>query len=246
MGEALSKAGYALVGCDMRGHGHSGGARGHTPSYEALLEDIAVLLNRIRAGFANVPVFLYGHSLGGNLVINFALRRKPRIEGVIASAPWLGLATRPPFAKVVTARVANVIAPGLAQDWGLETAALSRAAVVVKDYDDDPLVHGLISARLFVGAYDAGRWALAHAAEFPLPLLLMHGTADRVTSAKASREFALRLGPKVTLRVWEGWYHELHNEPGRAQVLQVILKWMDRKLKRPARRRPVLDKTPRA
>ena len=151
------------------------------------------------------PIFLYGHSFGGNLVLNFALRRNPELQGVIATAPWLRVAFEPPAAKVALARALNRIAPGVTQEWGLETAALSHDAEIVEAYDVDPLVHGRISVRLFVTVVDAGEWALEHAASFPLPLLLMHGTADRVTSAEASREFAARAGKKVTWRGL-GWH----------------------------------------
>jgi alpha-beta hydrolase superfamily lysophospholipase len=97
----------------------------------------------------------------------------------------------------------------------------------VAAYDDDPLVHGRISARLFVAVSEAGRWALEHAAEFPLPLLLMHGSADQVTSPEASQEFAARAGKQVTWRRWDGLFHEVHNEVSRRQVLDFAVQWLD-------------------
>jgi alpha-beta hydrolase superfamily lysophospholipase len=68
---------------------------------------------------------------------------------------------------------------------------------------------------------------LEHAAEFPLPLLLMHGDGDRITSAEASREFAARLGERCTLKIWPGLYHEIHNEPDQRQVLAYLSAWLD-------------------
>ncbi len=227
VGEAFGKAGYALVGFDLRGHGRSEGARGHTPSYAALLDDTAEFLDWLRARYPGKPLFLYGHSLGGNLVLNYALQRKSSLAGVISTAPWLKLAFQPPRAQVVLGRLMNGIAPGFTQKSGLETAALSRDPAVEKAYVSDPLVHDKISARLFVGLYDSGAWALEHAAEFPLPLLLMHGSLDRLTSPDASRLFAERAGKKVTLRIWEGYFHEIHNEPEKAQVLKVMTDWID-------------------
>jgi alpha-beta hydrolase superfamily lysophospholipase len=175
---------------------------------------------------------LYGHSLGGNLVINFSLRHKPRVRGVIASSPWLMLAREPPAHKLMLARVMNALAPAFTQRSGMETAALSRDAAIVKAYEHDALVHDRISARMFTGIYESGLWALEHAAEFPVPLLLMHGTGDRIASAEASREFAARGGKRVTSRFWDGWYHELHNEPGQDRLFAVMLKWMDGLLRR--------------
>ncbi len=232
VGEAFAGAGFALLGFDLRGHGNSGGPRGHTPSYEALIDDLADFIAQGAARYPKIPIFLYGHSLGGNLVLNFALRRNPRLAGVIATGPWLKLAFEPPAMQVTLARTLNKVAPGFTQKSGLETAALSHDAQVEKKYVSDPLNHDKISARLFVVMYESGLWALEHASEFPLPLLLMHGTADRLTSATASRDFAERGGKKVTWRSWDGGYHEIHNEPLKAEVLETMVKWMDAQTKK--------------
>jgi alpha-beta hydrolase superfamily lysophospholipase len=124
----------------------------------------------------------------------------------------------------------NAIYPSFTQANGLETAALSRDVQVVKKYETDPLVHDRISARLFVGSYQSGYWALELASGFGYPLLLMHGGADRITSAEASREFAGKTGDPCTFKIWEGFYHEIHNEPEQAEVLKVMLDWLDKTL----------------
>ncbi len=231
VGEAFTKAGYVLVGFDERGHGKTTGSRGHTPSYDALMNDISDFLLQMETRYPKLPRFLYGHSMGGNEVINYVLRRKPSFAGVIATDPWLKLAFDPPALQVALGRMMNNIAPGFTQKSGLDTAALSHDPNIVKAYNDDPLVHDKISARLFVGMYETGLWALDHAAEFSLPLLLMHGTADRLTSADASRQFAERGGKKVTWRAWDGLYHEIHNEPEKAKVIKVMIDWMNAQLK---------------
>ena len=227
-GAALTEKGYALLGFDLRGHGKSGGPRGHTPSYDALMDDIAAFSQQTDERYPGLPRFLYGHSLGGNLVLNYALRRKPDLRGVIATGPWLKLAFDPPAAQVTLGRLMNGIAPGFTQHSKLNTKGLSHDQAVVSAYENDPLVHDKISARLFVSIYESGLWALEHAAEFPLPLLLMHGSADPLTSAKASQEFASKAGDKVTLKVWDGLYHEIHNEPEKEQVFAYMLNWLGR------------------
>jgi len=228
---ALTEKGYVMLGFDLRGHGRSAGPRGHTPSYEALMDDITAFFGQIEGRYPDLPRFLYGHSLGGNLVLNYALRRKPALRGVIATGSWLKLAFEPPASKVSLGKMMNNILPSFTQSSGLETAALSHDPAVVEAYENDPLVHDKISTRLFVSTYDSGLWALGHAAEFPLPLLLMHGTADRLTSAEASRQFAEAGGKQVTLKLWEGWYHEIHNEPENTQVFKVMTDWLDKHLK---------------
>ena len=223
---ALTEAGYAMLGFDLCGHGKSGGPRGHTTSYDALMDDIAAFSVQVDKRYPGLPIFLYGHSLGGNLVLNYALRRKPDLRGVIATGPWLKLAFAPPASQVTLGRLMNGIAPGFTQHSKLNTNGLSHDQAVVSAYENDPLVHDKISVRLFVEMYETGNWALDHAAEFPLPLLLLHGSADPITSAEASQEFAEKAGDKVTLKIWDGLYHEIHNEPEKAEVFKVMLDWL--------------------
>lgn len=232
VGEAFADAGYALTSYDQRGHGRSGGARGHAPSYDGMLDDLGAFLGQMKRRYQGKPVFLYGHSLGGNLVLNFVLRRDPRPRGVIATSPWLEVKSPIPPFKLAVARAAVHVVPSLAQGSGLETAAFSRDPKVVEAYEDDPLTHDRVSASLFLSTYEAGYWALEHAQEFPVPLLLMHGTGDRITSAEASRRFAEAAGKKVTWKSWEGWYHELHNEPEGAKAVKFMIGWLDAQMQR--------------
>lgn len=230
---ALNDAGYAVLACDKRGHGRSGGKRGHTPSYEALMADIDLLLAQAEQRFPGKPRFLYGHSLGGNEVLNYALRRKPDLAGVVATSPGLRTAFQPPALQLAAGRLMNRLWPAFTMPNGLEQAAVSRDPTVVAAYQADPLVHDRLSARLGMSLLESGEWAIAHAAEFPVPLLLMHGTADRLTSVAASQEFAAR-APHCTLKLWEGLYHETHNEPEKAEVIGFVVSWLNATLDRPA------------
>jgi len=231
VGKAFSEAGFALAGFDLRGHGKSGGPLGHTPSFDALMDDTDAFIDLVSGRFPGLPRFLYGHSLGGNLVINFGLRRKTDLAGLIATGPWLKLAFQPPSSKVLLGKMMNNLLPGFSQASGLETAALSRDTAVVQAYENDPLVHDRISARMFVNLFDAGLWALDHAAEIRLPLLLMHSGIDRITSLEASSQFAKSAGEKVTLRIWDSLYHEIHNEPEQREVFAFMIDWMKSQLK---------------
>ena len=232
VGEAFNKAGYILIGFDLRGHGKSEGVRGHASSYDALMEDITDFKTLVEVRYPNLPYFLYGHSMGGNLVLNYCLRCKPDVVGAIVTGPWLRLASAPPSLQVRLAKTINNIFPDFAQNSNLETAALSHDQNVVEAYDHDPLVHAQISVRLFVSIYESGLWALDHAEELSIPLLLMHGTADRITSFAASAEFAKASGKVTTWRPWDGFYHEIHNEPEKVDVIQAMIEWLDTHLKR--------------
>ena len=225
---AFTERGYALLGFDLRGHGKSGGPRGHTPSYQALMDDITEFIKQADTRFPGLPRFLYGHSLGGNLVLNYVLRCRPNLPGVLVTGPWLELAFQPPAFQVKLGKIMNGVFPGFTQKSNLNTKGLSHDQAVVTAYERDPLVHDKITARLFVTTYESGLWALEHAVKFPLPILLMHGSADPITSAKASQLFAERAGDKVTVKIWDGMYHEIHNEFDQAQVFKVMLDWLDK------------------
>ncbi len=223
---ALNEAGYAVLACDKRGHGRSGGKRGVIPSYEALMADIDLLLAQAEQRFPGKPRFLYGHSLGGNEVLNYALRRKPDLAGVISTSPGLRTAFQPPALQLAAGRLMNRLWPAFTLPNGLELAAISRDPAVVAAYQADPLVHDRLSARLGVSLLETGEWAIANAGQFPLPLLLMHGTADRLTSHEASQAFASK-APTCTLKLWDGLYHETHNEPEKQEVIGFVVDWLD-------------------
>ena len=224
---AFADAGYAMQAFDLRGHGKSAGQRGHTPQYDSLMNDITDFVQDAQKRYPGLPVFLYGHSMGGNLAINYVLRFPQGLKGVIATGPWLKLAFEPPAAQVFAVKLLNNLAPSMSIESNLDTSGLSHDADIVKKYQTDPLVHGKVSFRLFSGITTAGIWALEHASDLKIPMLLMHGSGDKITSAPASQEFAQKAGKLVTLRVWEGLYHEIHNEPEKAEVIQSMIAWMD-------------------
>ena len=230
--ETLTAAGYAITGFDLRGHGKSDGIRGQAVSYDAIMDDITQNIQNAKDHFPGVPTFLYGHSLGGNLVLYYALTRKSELKGVIATSP--GLATPKPLSiglKFMT-KILYRLGPSMKIDNGLDLSGLARDPQVVEKYKADPLVHPFISPRLALDMLNAGDYILAHAAEFPLPLLLMQGTADRLVNPAKTKAFA-QAAPfsKITYKEWEGYYHELHNEPEKAEVLKVMLSWLEQELK---------------
>jgi acylglycerol lipase len=222
----LKKSGYATFAIDLRGHGMSEGRRGHASSYTVLMDDLFLLIEKVKEHHPDCPVFLYGHSLGGNLVIHYALRRLPKLAGIIASSPLIRTATRPPRWKMKLLHFANRLLPTFSVSTELDPTALSRNEQTVKTYREDPLVHDRVSARLAIDMMRGGRWSMARAADFPCPLLLMQGSADRITSSKASHEFALRVGDRCTFKSWKDCFHELHNEPEQDQILAYALNWM--------------------
>jgi alpha-beta hydrolase superfamily lysophospholipase len=225
----LANKGYAVYTFDQLGHGRTTGKKGHTPSYEALLANIDVLLNKSKEDFPDLSQILYGHSMGGNLVLNYGLRRKPKIKGVISTSPWLRLAFEPPAIQLTVGKFVRNLMPAFVQSTKLNTKHISRDLQEVKKYEQDPLNHDKISTTFFFGVHEAGLWALEHAAEWSLPLFLSHGTADQITSFKASEEFSAN-AKNTNFKSWPDMYHETHNEIGKQQVLQTMSEWIDKVL----------------
>ncbi len=226
--EILNQSGYHLLGFDLRGHGLSEGPRGHTPSYDLLLDDIEIFTQEGRKKIGmDLPEFLYGHSLGGNLVLNFGLQRSPKFTGMIVTSPLLETAFKPPEAKLLAAKIFSKLAPALTLTNGLETAALSRDQAIVEAYLSDPYVHDKLSAKLGYEMLDQGKYALEHASDWQQRLLLMHGTADRICSAPASQAFASAAGQEVDLVLWQDDYHELHNGLDKDKVIRRMVQWLD-------------------
>lgn len=228
LADFLIGAGYALFSFDLRGHGRSQGKRGHAPGLDALMDDMSLFLSEVQKQMAAEFFFLYGHSMGGALVINHVLRRQPEIAGGVVTGPLIWPAFKPPAWKLFTGKIMRRLWPALTLPNGLNQNHISRDPEVVKAYRTDPLVHDRLSARLGMDILEAGLWGLAHAGKFKPPLLLMHGEADHIVSVDGSREFAAKAKRSCELKVWPDFYHEIHNEPEKDDVFAYLLGWLDR------------------
>jgi acylglycerol lipase len=228
--EAFGRQGFVLFGADLRGHGRSGGARGHISSIEDFVQDIDVLLEEARARYPGLPIILYGHSVGGVLVLYYGLLRKPEVKGVIAASSTLHTAVEQQKIKVMLARMLGSLSPNTSMASGLDPKSISRDEKVVQAYIDDPFVHDKISLGFGKIILGVTTWTLAHAGEFPLPLLLLHGKADMIAFPSSSIEFAAPLKEKCTMVLWDDAYHELHNEPEKEEVFKTMTLWMDARL----------------
>lgn len=217
--------GIAVFAVDLRGHGKSEGKRGHTPNYELLLSDVEELIKAARVDHNDTPIILYGHSMGGNLVAGFILQNNMKeLEAAVLSSPWLTLAFDPPSAQVRLAKIVRWIFPSLTQHSKLDAQLLSKDPAVIKAYQDDPLVHDLVSPSLFLSILKGGENALKKANELKLRTLVMHGDDDKITSAESSQTFAHEGG--ADFKLWSGVKHEPHNEPEQKEVLSFVSDWI--------------------
>lgn len=232
VGTVFTAAGYAMLGFDLRGHGKSGGQRGHAPSAGAFFTDIETFVREAGTRYPSTPRFLYGHSLGGLLTLSWAVTHKVEVQGLIVSSPGLRTAIHDQKAKLMLAKVLGSLAPTVTLASELETSALSRDPQVVKDYIHDPLVHNKITTGFGKAGLVITDLAFQNASRLAVPTLLAYCTDDKIAFPRGSEEFA-RLVPQglITLKRYEGLYHEPHNEPEKAQVLNDYIQWLDTQVK---------------
>ncbi len=218
--------GYTVHAFDLRGHGRSPGIRGHVERWDMFRDDVRAFLALVRNQSPEAPLFLVGHSMGGLIVLEYVLRDPSGLSGVVASGPLLAQAGVSPILMMVS-KLLSAIWPSLTLDVGLEAAALSRDGAVVEAYVNDPLVHGKGTPRLGTEIMRAYEWTQAHAAEMRIPCLILHGSADRLTSPEASRIFHERVTIEDKARkVYDGYYHEVFNDTGHEQVLSDVEQWI--------------------
>lgn len=229
--EAFGKDGLILFSYDLRGHGRSGGIRGHLNNADDFMNDIDKLLEQAREHFPGLPIILYGHSLGATLVSYYGLKRKPDVKGVIATGIPLHTALEKQPVKILMAKLLGSLFRAVSIPSGLNVQAISRDPAVVQIYINDPLVHDKATLGFGKLMLQVNEWTLAHAANFPLPLLLMHGKEDMIAFPSSSIEFAAALKENCTLVLWEDAYHEIHNDPEKVEVFKTMLMWMDARLR---------------
>ncbi len=220
----LLESDLAVVLYDNIGHGLSGGKRGHCPSYAALLHILERVLDKAIDLYPDVPVYLYGHSMGGNLVLNLALRKAPKITGIIATSPYLRLAFAPPKWKMGLGKLLLRLWPSLTLSSGLDPNGISSIASEVQRYSNDPLVHDKVSPMYSFPIMEAGIWAIANAHKLKVPTLLLHGKEDPIIDATATQAF--HEGAQLTeLHLLDG-LHELHHDRSSKEMLALVKKWL--------------------
>jgi len=227
--QQYNKAGFAVLAYDRRGHGASGGKRGHTISYAAYLQEIDKLVEQMALEYPGQAIILYGHSMGGNLLLNYLLETNKNIKAAVASAPWIDLAFKPSTLKVQLGRLVRSILPALSMKNDLDPRQISRDEAVVQQYIDDPLVHDRITPNTGVSMLEQASFLNTYEGEMNLPLLVMHGTGDQILSHDAAKAFADRLD--LPFKSWPGAFHELHQETNKDEIIDWSIDWIGKQLK---------------
>lgn len=230
VGERMTERGLALYAPDHRGHGRSTGARAVLDRMARAVSDLDRVVDVAVAAHPDKKLFLLGHSMGGALSLSYAFEHQDRLDGLILSAPAAKLGAAPLPVRVV-GRVLSTVAPK-AGVFTIDSSAISRDPEIVRLYDTDPLnFHGKLPARTIGELSDAIGSFPERVEGLTVPLLTMHGSADRVTPPEGSEMILERAGSKdKSIIRYPGLYHELLNEPERQQVLDDIVAWIDARL----------------
>ena len=224
--ELFTREKIAVLASDLEGHGKSVGKRGDIKNYQLFLDQIDLQLEKSNELFPDTGRILYGHSMGGNLVMNYAMSKDPPIIALIASSPWLRLAFEPPPHMILLAKIFRPLFPGLMVQGKIENADRSHDPVINLAAKDDLLMYRMISLRLFHQVSIKGLYAIRNIYKINRPFLLMHGNADRITSHEASIELVANTSKNTRLKIWDGLYHELHNEFEYKEIFNYIMSWL--------------------
>lgn len=219
----------AVYSFDLRGHGRSPGQRGYINNWNEFRQDLKAFLQLIINQEDNLPLFLLGQSLGGTIALDYALHYPERLQGLILLSPALQVGVSP--IKSFLGKIFSRFIPRFTLDTGFDLAAGSRDPQVVAAYSLDSLRHTKGTARLATEFYKTVDWIEVHAVNLKVPLLILHGGADRVTMPQSSRHlFEIVTLVDKEIREYPESYHELHNDLNYQEVFADIQHWLEKHL----------------
>jgi len=227
-GEQLVSHGYAVYALDLRGHGKSEGERAFVGSFDDYLRDLDLFYDKVRRAEPGKPVFLFGHSMGGAIALLFALGRNPEIRGLVLSAPALKIPSDvSPLLVWFTKRLGG-IAPKRPV-FKLDNKLFTRDLEALAAMNSDPLIynkpHPARTATELLRAIDRIQKTMS---SLMIPIMLMHGTADKITNPDGSRRLdEAALSTDKTLKLYQGHYHDLLHDLENSDVANDLLQWLD-------------------
>ncbi len=227
--ERLKGKHVSIFAMDHRGHGRSAGKRGHVLHFDEYVDDLGFYINIVIDQKPDLPVFLLGHSMGGLIAMSYALRSQEKLSGLILSSAALLSSVEAPPVKVAVGNFLAKYLPGIQVSNELDANYISHDRDTVKKYLSDPLNHDRISLRWYTEFMRAGKECLARADELKIPLLLFHGTEDRIIDFSGTIQvFNAASSRDKKQHLFEGLYHEAMNEVEheRVKVLDVVGNWI--------------------
>lgn len=229
--DALAAHDYAVWALDHRGHGESQGPRACVEKFDYFVSDLHTLVREARGAHPGLPLMLIGHSMGGLIATHYALEHPDELAALVLSGAAIQLGDDvSPMLKALSGMLARVI-PEVPLLAGQENV-LSRDMEVEQRFQDDPLCYSdKLKPRMGHELMQAAARARARLHELEMPLLLMHGRADRLTNPQGSQLLYERARSRdKTLKLWDDNYHEIFNDLDREQVINFMLEWLDERV----------------
>jgi acylglycerol lipase len=227
----LVENGFAVYALDHRGHGRSEGERANVKVFDEYVNDLSRFVNTVRENHPNLKRFLLGHSMGGTIAAQLAIKQPNQVDALLLSSPYLINAVSVPAPLMAVSGIVSRVLPGL-PTIKLDSKDISRDPAVVKSYDTDPLNYrGGTKARFGTELLGAGNYVFSHASTIKLPILIMVGTGDRIASAGGGKKLYSLVGSSdKTLNTYDSYYHEILNDVGKEKVYEDILAWLQQHL----------------
>ncbi len=222
---------YAL---DHRGHGRSGGQKGHVNRFGEYMNDLHRFVQAVRQEEkSGLPLILFGHSMGGVIAFQYALTHPQNLDALVLSSAGLRPIVKAGSLKRAIASALSSVMPRFSMPTGLDPNLLTHDRSIVEAYVKDPLVHGVVSVSWYREFTRAGEECLQRAGELKMPLLLLHGKEDGIVDYHGSEEVMKRAASKdKEIFIFDGFYHETMNEcpPENDKVLKIVHNWIDKHL----------------
>lgn len=224
----LVPSGYAVYALDHRGHGKSEGERAHVNSFDEFIEDLKCFVDLVKRREKRKKIFMLGHSMGSLITMLYVAKYPEGISGVVLS----GTGARPgkvsPIVKALLSLIAK-IAPKAKFALPWDPSFISRDEKVVGNYVNDPLVSKKASARLLAEVYYNTFKAAQEAAKIKVPCLIQVGGADVAFDPESHKElYDIIAAEDKTLKVYEGYRHEVYNEVGKEVPLRDLEEWLEK------------------
>ncbi len=228
LGEFLQNHNYALYAIDLPGHGQSSGSAGHIDSFNSYQQAVLDYYQEIRSQYPNLPIFLLGHSMGGLISTHILLDNQQLFKGALLSGAALQSPQQPPNWQMKIIALLAAIAPKL-KLIQLDASKISRLPEVVEKYNNDPLVgKEKLSASFLINMFKTMTLCKQRAGEITLPIKIMHGGEDVMTSAEGSQFLYDNISSTdKTLNIYSGLYHEIFNEPEAMDIYKEMLEWLE-------------------
>lgn len=226
--DELNRADYVVSSMDLPNHGRSAGPKGHVDSFDDFQNAVLGLYERVKMRYPDKPIFILGHSMGGLITSRLLLEHQDKFSGALLSGAGIESPQEPPAWQVRLITLISKFFP-TAGMLGVDPSFVSRDKAVVSAYRADPLNNTKkLSAKLLVEFFKTIGQVKQGAAVIKLPILIMHGTADRLTAPAGSQwlyETVVSTDKKINL--YPGLYHEIFNEPEADAIYQDVITWLD-------------------